>query len=79
RLADLILMIRNNKPTENDPINIIAHSQGTIITMLANMLVKAAGADPADCVILNHSPYALEKTAAEGMTHGHHQTDRARQ
>lgn len=79
RLADLILMIRNNKSTENDPINIVAHSQGTIITMLANMLVKEAGADPVDCVILNHSPYALENTFAESATPGHHQTDRARQ
>ena len=79
RLADLILMIRREPATKFDPINIIAHSQGTIITMLANMLVKAAGADPADCVILNHSPYALEKTAAESVTPGHHQTDRARQ
>lgn len=79
RLADLILMIRREPATKRDPINIVAHSQGTIITMLANMLVMQANEKPADCVILNHSPYALEKTAAEGMTPGHHQTDRARQ
>ncbi|MCS2155968.1 DUF3274 domain-containing protein [Scandinavium sp. H11S7] len=79
RLADLIMTIRRNGPTQFDPINIVAHSQGTIITMLANMLVKQAGVDPADCVILNHSPYALVNTVIEGLTDGHHQTDRARQ
>lgn len=65
RLADLILMIRSESATKRDPINIVAHSQGTIITMLANMLVMQAGEKPADCVILNHSPYALENTFAE--------------
>ncbi|WP_278401555.1 T6SS effector phospholipase Tle3 domain-containing protein [Hafnia paralvei] len=79
RLADLILTIRQNKPTEHDTINIVAHSQGTLITMLANMLVKQEGADPADCVILNHSPYALANTVLEGVQDGHHQTDKARQ
>jgi hypothetical protein len=42
RLADLI-QIRAEDVTRNDVINIVAHSQGTIITMLANMLVKQAG------------------------------------
>lgn len=79
RLADLILTIRKNPATEKDVINIVAHSQGTIITMLANMLVYQAGRKPADCVILNHSPYALEGTTVENMTPGHHQTDEARQ
>lgn len=60
RLAKLILTIRQNKPTAKDTINVIAHSRGTIITMLANMLVKQEGEYPADCVILNHSPYSLE-------------------
>jgi len=43
RLADLILQIRSDPVTEKDTINVVAHSQGTIITMLANMLVKQAG------------------------------------
>ncbi|WP_312984704.1 DUF3274 domain-containing protein [Atlantibacter sp.] len=79
RLADLILTIRKTDPLKDDAINIVAHSQGTIITMLANMLVKQAGQRPADCVILNHSPYALENTNGETITSGHHQTNRARQ
>jgi len=79
RLADLILQIRNNPVTENDVINIVAHSQGTIITMLANMLVKQAGGEPANCVIFNHSPYSLESRFSENLQEGHHQTDAARQ
>lgn len=79
RLADLILQIRNNAETQQDVINIVAHSQGTIITMLANMLVKKQGAEPANCVILNHSPYSLESRFSENLQEGHHQTDKARQ
>ncbi|MER0126984.1 T6SS effector phospholipase Tle3 domain-containing protein [Franconibacter daqui] len=79
RLAELILRIRREPRTEKDVINIVAHSQGTLITMLANMLVKQAGFDPANCCILNHSPYALEDTLMENIQDGHHQTRRARQ
>lgn len=79
RLADLILQIRNNQETRQDVINIVAHSQGTIITMLANMLVKQQGEQPANCVILNHSPYSLESRFSENLQEGHHQTDTARQ
>lgn len=78
RLADLIIQIRQQKETEKDVINIVAHSQGTIITMLANMLVKEAGYDPVNCVILNHSPYSLEDNLMEGIQSGHHQTGNAR-
>lgn len=79
RLADLIIQIRKNKPTSDDVINIVAHSQGTIITMLANMLVKQAGLKTANCVILNHSPYSLENRFNENIQSGEHQTDTARQ
>jgi len=79
RLADLILTVRREPETQDDVINIVAHSQGTIITMLANMLVKQAGYDPVNCVILNHSPYSLEARLAEDIQPGHHQTGEARQ
>lgn len=79
RLADLILQIRGEDETKHDVINIVAHSQGTIITMLANMLVKQAGQAPVNCVILNHSPYSLESRTVEDLQPGHHQTDEARQ
>ncbi|MEB7344968.1 phage late control D family protein [Enterobacter hormaechei] len=79
RLADLIIQIRQPLVTQNDVINIVAHSQGTIITMLANMLVKQAGYAPVNCVILNHSPYSLESRVAENIQPGYQQTDDARQ
>ncbi|MDA5603594.1 DUF3274 domain-containing protein [Enterobacter sp. PI-10] len=79
RLADLILTIRRNPVTAKDMINVVAHSQGTIITMLANMLVKQEGFDPANCTILNHSPYSLEGRISEDAQPGHHQTAFARQ
>lgn len=79
RLADLILAIRRNKPTEADTINIVAHSQGTIITLLANMWVKAEGNEPADCVILSHSPYSLEDRLLENAMPGNQQTSAGRQ
>ncbi|EOI3471019.1 DUF3274 domain-containing protein [Cronobacter turicensis] len=79
RLADLIIQIRSEDVTKNDVINVVAHSQGTIITMLASMLVKQAGYNPPDCTILNHSPYSLESRLSEDLQSGHHQTDEARQ
>ncbi|HCD6083815.1 TPA: DUF3274 domain-containing protein, partial [Enterobacter asburiae] len=79
RLADLIIQIRQTQETRDDVINIVAHSQGTIITMLANMLVKQADYEQVNCVILNHSPYSLESRTAENIQPGHHQTDKARQ
>lgn len=79
RLADLIIQIRQTQETRDDVINIAAHSQGTIITMLANMLVKQADYEQVNCVILNHSPYSLESRTAENIQPGHHQTDKARQ
>lgn len=79
RLADLILAIRQNESTKKDTINIVAHSQGTIVTMLANLWVKAEGLNPADCVILNNSPYSLENRWLESAQPGNQQTDKARQ
>ncbi len=80
RLADLILEIRRNPETEHDTINIVAHSQGTLITMLANMLVKQQDKDvnPADCAILCHSPYSLDDRFMENPLPGRQQTSRAR-
>ncbi|MDU4841182.1 MAG: DUF3274 domain-containing protein [Leclercia adecarboxylata] len=79
RLADLIIQIRGEDITKNDVINVVAHSQGTIITMLANMLVKQAGYAPVNCVILNHSPYSLESRVFENIQPGYQQTNAARQ
>lgn len=79
RLADLIIAIRQNESTKNDTINIVAHSQGTLITVLANMWVKAEGAAPADCTVLNHSPYSLESRIMEDTLPGNQQSSAGRQ
>lgn len=79
RLADLILAIRRNPKTSKDTINIVAHSQGTLVTMLANMWVHAEGLPAADCVILNNSPYSLQNRWLENAQPGNQQTDKARQ
>ncbi|TVT44432.1 MAG: DUF3274 domain-containing protein [Denitromonas halophila] len=82
RLANLILMIRRgSKATKDDSINIVAHSQGTLVAMLANLLVAQVTPKerPADCLILNHSPYSLETPTLEAMqSHGPQQSRRAR-
>ncbi len=80
RLANLILMIRGNPTTKDDSINIVAHSQGTLVAMLANFLVAHQEEErPADCLILNHSPYSLETPALEsGQSLGPQQSARAR-
>ena len=67
RLANLIKKIRKDTEEQDIPINIVAHSQGTIITMLANLILANDKSKPlpADCVILAHSPYAFEPTLAE--------------
>ncbi|KXV01206.1 hypothetical protein CR51_21520 [Caballeronia megalochromosomata] len=78
RLADLISAIRQHATAANDVINIIAHSQGTEITMLANFMVQEAKLRPADNVILCDSPYALEPNAIELEFPGKHQSRDAR-
>jgi hypothetical protein len=65
RLANLIKKIRTDKRLSQAPVNIVAHSQGTIITMLANMILAEDKFLPADCVILAHSPYAFEPSYLE--------------
>ena len=70
RLANLIKTIRQQTKKQDIPINIVAHSQGTIITMLANLILANDNDEPlpADCVILANSPYAFEPTYAEILT-----------
>ncbi|WP_392563927.1 DUF3274 domain-containing protein [Orbus wheelerorum] len=68
RLAKLIGQIRKDTKGQDIPINIVAHSQGTIITMLANLILAQQETLPADCVILAHSPYAFEPTLMENTS-----------
>lgn len=68
RLAELIKKIREDTAEQEIPINIVAHSQGTIITMLATLLLAKENKLPADCVILAHSPYAFEPSILEELS-----------
>jgi pimeloyl-ACP methyl ester carboxylesterase len=79
RLAGLIRIIRKQSPIE--PINIVAHSQGCLITLLAHAMLAKEGNDiKADTVILNNPPYSFEETLAERIQTGlEQQTGHARE
>jgi pimeloyl-ACP methyl ester carboxylesterase len=55
RLANLVDTIREDFP--NEPLNIIAHSQGNMITLCAMLYVKHRGPDT---LILNSAPYSFD-------------------
>lgn len=57
RLAALIAMIRDYD--QNDVVSIIAHSQGCLISPLAQAFLMDEGQRPADTLILTHPPYSL--------------------
>ena len=64
RLAMLIREIRRVDP--NETVTVMAHSQGTVITLLAQAMLaesKEDGSRCADCVILADSPYSLTEPA----------------
>ncbi|MBN0452408.1 hypothetical protein JTM50_36975, partial [Pseudomonas aeruginosa] len=50
RLAMLIKIIRKRYP--DDTINVVWHSQGTLLTLLAHAFLKDDGVAPADGVIM---------------------------
>lgn len=79
RLATLLRIIRKNSPDE--PVNIIAHSQGCLVTLLAHaMLAKEGQGFKADTVILNNPPYSLEEPFIEKFqAGGEQQTGHARE
>jgi pimeloyl-ACP methyl ester carboxylesterase len=59
RLAALIAMIRDYDA--DDAVTIIAHSQGCLISLLAQAFLLDEGQRPADTLILTHPPYSLEE------------------
>jgi pimeloyl-ACP methyl ester carboxylesterase len=79
RLAALLRIIRKKSP--NEPVNIIAHSQGCFVTLLAHaMLGKEGGGIKADTVVLNNPPYSLEEPFIETFQTGsEQQTSHARE
>ncbi len=60
RLAALVRMIR--KYDANDTVNIVAHSQGCLISLLAQAFLMEDGQRTADTLVLTHPPYGLEPT-----------------
>lgn len=85
RLAMLVKMIRSYKSKDsedtgtNDTINVVAHSQGTMITLLANALLKDDGQRPIDSFVMMNSPYSLVESFFEyGQLFNHQQTTEAR-
>ena len=80
RLAALIRIIRKNSP--NEPINIVAHSQGCFVTLLAHaFLAKDGNGIKADTVILNNPPYSVDEPFIETFqtTSAEQQTTHARE
>ncbi|MEB0226576.1 effector protein Tle3 domain-containing protein [Pseudomonas sp. 10S4] len=57
RLAMLIKIIRKRYP--NDTVNVVGHSQGTLLTLLAHAFLKDEGERPVDGVVMINSPYSL--------------------
>ena len=59
RLAALIAMIRDYDA--NEAVSIVAHSQGCLISLLAQAFLLDKGRRPADTLILTHPPYSLDE------------------
>ncbi|MGG1954068.1 T6SS effector phospholipase Tle3 domain-containing protein [Ralstonia solanacearum] len=66
RLAMLVREIRAVDP--NETITIMAHSQGTLITLLAQALLVEDGTSRcADCIIMVDTPYGLGEPTLSGL------------
>lgn len=59
RLAALIAMIRKFEP--KDTVSLVAHSQGCLLSLLAQAFLMERGERTADTLILTHPPYSLEE------------------
>jgi len=62
RLAALVTMIRDYD--SNEVVNIVAHSQGCLVSLLAQAFLLDQGQRPADTLILTHPPYSLEESTS---------------
>lgn len=65
RLAALVAMIRQYEPT--DTVNIVAHSQGCLISLLAQAFLMEIGERTTDTLILTHPPYSLDQGMGMSM------------
>ncbi|KVM50838.1 hypothetical protein WJ58_23005 [Burkholderia ubonensis] len=57
RLAHLIATVRRNSPHET--INIVSHSQGTMVSMLATLMLKEQGVRGPEALFVCNSPFSL--------------------
>ncbi|WP_338847803.1 DUF3274 domain-containing protein [Massilia sp. W12] len=82
RLALLIKLIRKHPAYQACAINLLCHSQGGMISLLAHALLKDEGEGlAADTVILQNPPYSLREPgleAADGVLHRRQQTTLSR-
>ncbi|MRV74611.1 DUF3274 domain-containing protein [Duganella sp. FT92W] len=70
RLAALISMIRDYD--DGETVTVIAHSQGCLVTLLAQAMLAEKDLRPADTLILTHPPYSLVDTfsfVSKGSSH----------
>ncbi|ULU23588.1 T6SS effector phospholipase Tle3 domain-containing protein [Dyella terrae] len=65
RLAMLVQIIRSRYP--GDTINVVGHSQGTMLTLLANALLSEKGQRPVDGFVMMNSPYSLNEPLTETL------------
>jgi hypothetical protein len=65
RLAALVAMIHDYDPAER--VSLVAHSQGCMLSLLAQAFLLQEGKRPADTLVLTHPPYSLENTALEAV------------
>ncbi|WP_247392546.1 DUF3274 domain-containing protein [Ralstonia pseudosolanacearum] len=59
RLANLIATVRRNSPHET--INIVSHSQGTMVSMLATLMLKEQGVRGPEALFVCNSPFSLNE------------------
>lgn len=71
RLAMLVRMIRKKNP--NDTINVVGHSQGCLVSLLANAFLKDSGDRPVDTLVMNHPPYGLGERFLDKLDSGDQQ------
>ena len=65
RLACLIASIRRYE--SKDTVTLLAHSQGCLLSLLAQAYLLEKGERPADTLILTHPPYSLEEQPNEHL------------
>lgn len=75
RLVMLVRIIRayrhpDGRSGEDDTINVVGHSQGNLITLLANAMLHDEGLRPIDGFVMMSPPYSLAETVFERIELG---------